>query len=237
MRDHECLAAQRLRMRISSAERISARSSGATLIQGSTSPLARQSAEADPVEALPPMPERDERMGSIQETPKSKTHARHMSLPNLISNEVPPAELRGLKRRSWDVKALVKKLMVKKDGKTLDSATETNDEVPQQKGRRVALSTKNRNALLRPSTATPTAKPVNPDPFTTSTTSVPVPQSVWPPIERRHTPRYYAQESKAKDEERPNTAAKEQKSEDDAARSVKRRSWGAANKLKRRSLF
>ncbi|KAF2818514.1 hypothetical protein CC86DRAFT_433285 [Ophiobolus disseminans] len=246
MHDHERLAIQRTRLRISSADRNSARnsarSSGATLTQEQSPQLTGPSGEAEPIEALPAMPAPlvDERMGStMQET---KKHTRSQSSPTLLSNEMPPMELRGLKRRSWGVRAYVKK-MVGKDSQSEKASgpaqgTDTMEGVVRGSA---ALATKDRNALLRPSTAAP-AKLVTPDPFITSATSVPVPQNVRPGNKRRHTPRYYAspledQKAEAKEGERPRTAAGDMKSKDDTARPSSRKSWGATNKLKRRSMF
>jgi hypothetical protein len=216
MRDHERLAVQRTRLRLASTERTSARSSGTTLIQEISPPSTRPSDEPTLVEALPEMPLIAEasRNNSIQETPKR--HIRSESTPNhwsLMSNDVPPPELRGFRRRSLGLKDFMKK-MVKKDAKT-DSTLES---VPTEaQPTRAALTTKDKNATLRPSTAAP--KIVSEDPFTDS--SMPLPPAVRPENVRIHSPRYYAAQD-ANADERPQTATDEMK-----ASKGSRLSWGA----------
>jgi hypothetical protein len=231
MRDHERLAIQRTRLRISSIEHTSARSSGATLIQELSPPLKKPSVESPPIEDLAPAPviSDNARNNSIQETPKR--HIRSESTPNrlgLMSNEVPPPELRGFRRRSLGLKDLMKK-MVKKDAKA-DAVTEgsmptKDEEAPDSLPVRAALSIKDKNALVRPTTAAP--KMASQDPFYTPPTA-PMPQNIRPANVRRHTPRYYAT-ADATVEIRPQTAAGEVKaSKDDTTISTKRRSWGAS---------
>jgi hypothetical protein len=240
MRDHERLAVQRTRLRISSVEHTSARSSGATLIQELSPPLTNPSDELPPPELAPimPVPTDSPRQNSIQETPKR--HIRSESAPvrtNLMSNEVPPPELRGYKRRSLGLKDFVKK-MVKKDGKaeveppkTASGKEEDAEELPPS---RAPLSTKDKNTQIRPATAAP--KVANQDPFYTAPT-VPVPHNMRPANVRRHTPRYYA-EQEAKNETRPQTAQTETRPQtataemkasksDAATKSIHRLSWGA----------
>jgi hypothetical protein len=236
MRDHERLSVQRTRLRMSSTEHTSARSSGTTLTQDLSPPLPKSTDEVPPIEALPviallPTPTESLRPNSIQETPKR--HIRNESTPNrwsLMSNTAPPPELRGARRRSLGLKDFMKK-MVKKDEKTTiaedpepvqqESTTETHKP-------RAALATRNANATMRPNTAAPIAKTNSQDPFF-DTPTVAVPQGFRPANVRRHTPRYYAgqdakEEEKDKDIERPQTA---KESKDDSSKS-KRRSWGAA---------
>jgi hypothetical protein len=237
MHDHERLAIQRTRLRISSVEHTSARSSGATLIQESSPPLTNPSDELPPPELIPiiPIPTESPRNNSIQETPKR--HLRSESAPvrwNLMSNDIPPPELRGHKRRSLGLKDFVKK-MVKKDSKadveppkTASSKEEDTEELPL---RRAVLSTKDKSDYIRPATAAP--KVANQDPFYT-TPSVPVPHNSRPANIRRHTPRYYA-EQEAEDKARPQTAKAETRPQtatasrgDGVAKSSHRLSWGAS---------
>ncbi|KAH7074009.1 hypothetical protein BKA63DRAFT_46091 [Paraphoma chrysanthemicola] len=246
MRDHERLASQRARQRGTTADRASARSSGATLIQeSSTSPsLTRPSEEIAPIEALPPMPiaaETEGRNDSIQMTPKR--HVRSGSIParlNLISNDAPPAELRGLKRRSLGLKDMMKR-MVKKDAKpdtVTPSTPADHDDPPGNAKSKPILSTKDRNTILRPNTAAPSTK-TSRQPSVQSPRSIDVFDAVRSPIERKHTPRYYAQDSaKDNEPERPSTSGGVLKAgEDETNRPASRKSWGATNKLKRRSLY
>lgn len=238
-RDHERLAAQRTHRRASPAERnhASARSSGTTLIQETSPPLTRPSDETDPIEALPPIhvPSTNERVGQTQQP--HRTHERCGSSPTLIVNDVPPAELRSQKRRSWGVRAYVKKI-VNKDPKATDETYEQGLEPaprPKEESTRgtAALSLRDKNAMLRPNTAAPVELSASPTAFMTPAIArVPVPQNVRSTSESRHPLRYYAtplqeQEAHTKGEERPNTAASEAKSKDKLARSLKRRTWGA----------
>ncbi|KAF2024020.1 hypothetical protein EK21DRAFT_79667 [Setomelanomma holmii] len=240
MRDHERLASQRARQRVTIADRASARSSGATLMQESSPSLTRPSDETAPIEALPPVRAAATphmRNDSIQETPKR--HVRSGSTPsrlNLISNDAPPSELRGLKRRSLGVKDMIRRF-VKKDAEQdpVTPSTPQDNKLNTVKGK-AALSTKDKNALLRPSTAAPTAKS-SIQRSMQSPRSIDVFEAVRPPDERPQTPRYYARGT-AKDQGRPNTAAGDLKAAvDEIGRPASRRSWGATNKLKRRSLY
>lgn len=174
-----------------SGERTSARSS-TTLMSPALPPPTASSARSsttltnelsspsvDPISALSPMPE-EERPSSIQNTP-----TRHIRPDmQLINNDIPPAELRANKRRSWDLRgrgsALVKKIVKR------DASPTTND--------RAALGSKDKNAPVRPKTATPAPpsttskqRPSSDDPFITSALP-PMP----PAYQRRVTPRYYA---------------------------------------------
>jgi hypothetical protein len=227
MRDHENLAVQRTRLRLSSVERTSARSSGATLIQELSPQLTRPSDEPAQIEATPqlPLPSDDSRNNSIQATPKR--HVRSESTPNrwsLMSNDVPPPELRGFRRRSLGLKDLMKK-MVKKDPKADAEPEPVSDEKPKS---RAALAPRDKNASLRPNTAAP--KMVSADPFTDS--SVPLPAGMRPAKAKqanvnKNTQRYYATQD-SKDKERPQTATGEMKAnKDETGRPASRLSWGA----------
>lgn len=231
MRDHEQLSVQRNRLCIPSVEHASARSSGTTLIQEVSPPLTKPVIEPPIIEALPPMPDSsdDMRANSIQETPKR--HLRSESTPNrwhLMSNDIPPPELRGFRRRSLGLKDLMKK-MVGKETKVED-VTEPNqakeeEETADLPSSRDALSAKDKNASIRPATAAP--KVSDQDPFYTPQ-ALPAPQSIRSANVRRHTPRYYAAQDASKDK-RPQTAAADVKaSKDDTSVSTKRRSWGAS---------
>ncbi|KAH7412107.1 hypothetical protein DE146DRAFT_266334 [Phaeosphaeria sp. MPI-PUGE-AT-0046c] len=237
MRDHERLAIQRTRTQFPSIDHASARSSGTTLIHELSPPLTKSSVENPPVETLPSISDDDEelRNNSIQETPKR--HLRSESTPNrfhLMTTDVPPPELRGSRRRSLGVRDFVKK-MVRKDTKSdppFELMNPRNVETPDMATGRSALSTKDRNAAIRPATAAP--KPA----YHNSLHTAPVAPTTQKPVPvRRRTPRYYAA-SDGKAEARPQTAAGEAKvSNDDMGIASKRRSWGSGNKLKRRSLY
>jgi hypothetical protein len=227
MLDHERLALHRTRQRVISADRpdrMSARSSSATLIQAPelspTLPLTR-AAEAEPEpEAVGALPMVEEREGSIQETPKR--HLRSMSEKvdrsrwSLMSQDVPPPELRELKhskRRSWGVR-MVKKI-VGKDANEDELSTGNREERPVTRRetikRALGTSALGKNATtVRPSTAAPAPTLVNPlslNPLTPTT-------SRSPNAKRRSpsTPRYYATKSstdltkKSKEVERPQTS-------------------------------
>jgi hypothetical protein len=216
MRDHERLAVQRTRLRLASTERTSARSSGTTLIQEISPPLTRPSGEFVLAEALPGMPLIAEasRNDSIQETPKRHIRSESTSQRwSLMSNDVPPPELRGFRRRSLGLKDFMKK-MVKKDAK----AESTLDSVPNEAQlTRAALTAEDKNAPLRPNTAAP--KMISEDPFTES--SMALPAAVRPENVRVNSPRYYAAQDVNVDT-RPQTATGEMK-----ASKGSRLSWGA----------
>ncbi|KAF1917791.1 hypothetical protein BDU57DRAFT_555555 [Ampelomyces quisqualis] len=245
-RDHERLSVQANHLRIPSVEHASARSSGPTLIPDLISPLTKPAVESVIVKALSSMPvsSDDVRNNSIQETPKR--HIRSEDPPNrwhLMSNEVPPPELRGFRRRSLGLKDFVKKI-VKKEPK-IEDAMEPNqakeEEATNLSNNRAALSTKDRDAsILR---ATVASKLPDQDPFHTPQAD-PASQTIRATNIRRHTPRYYTAQD-ASNAERPQTAAAAEMttSKDDTSVSTKRRSWSASqltsprNKLKRRSLY
>lgn len=232
MLDHERLASQRTRQRIVSADRTSARSSGATLIQELSPALTRPSDERTPVEALPTMPVVVESQSneSIQMTPRR--HLRSESTPNrwsLMSNDVPPPELRETKasrRKSLGLKGLMKRI-VRKDTEVDKSAgnktTENNEVNEMDKSRmRNALALKDKNVSLRPKSAVPTSMVgTTVTQSATHATTAALQEDVRPLNSRKNTPRYYANQQ-AKDNERPTTAVG-----DEAVRPVSRRSWAA----------
>jgi hypothetical protein len=256
MRDRERLSLQRThtRLRISSVDQNSARSSGATLIQESSPPLTNPSDERALAEMPPilPMPTEspnndntrnissndNTRNNSIQETPKR--HLRSESAPvqqDLMSNDVPPPELRGMKRRSLGLKDLMKK-MVKMDMKSDDVTPRTSiskeEDIPEVQPMRGA-SSKDKNAHVRPSTAGPNM--VTQDQFYTPP-STPTPQSARPSSLRRLTPRYYAEQEAAKKEAKPQAAQTPSRPQTatgnasatkaDAGSASKRFSWGTS---------
>ncbi|CAO2648691.1 Nn.00g079580.m01.CDS01 [Neocucurbitaria sp. VM-36] len=244
MLDHERLASQRTRQRVVTADRTSARSSGATLIQESTPRLTRRSDEPVTAEVLPPMPSLVESNSneSIQLTPKR--HVRSVSTPNrwsLISNDVPPPELRELKstrRKSLGFKDLMKR-MVRKDNKSMEvkvrDGEKINEDVQDTSHMENTRVPKGLNGLLRSKTASSStaataaidASEERPHTPTKRSTSQRDAQSDL----RGDTRRYYATEG-VKGNERPKTATAEE-----ASRPVSRRSWAATNKLKRKSLY
>lgn len=232
MLDHERLASQRTRQRVASTDRTSARSSGATLIQELSPQLIRPSDERSPTEGMPPMPALVESRSdeSIQQTPTR--HIRSKSSPirrSLISQDVPPPELRELKsvkRRSLGFKDFMKKI-VRKDSAS-DSAHDRearpqNEDDSEGPKPRNSVANEGKRTLFRPRTANPaseSARPVTPNATHKSTVST-IPENIKMPTLRRNTPRYYATEN-AKEDDRPKTAIG-----DDTARPSSRRSWAA----------
>ncbi|KAJ4370035.1 hypothetical protein N0V83_005799 [Neocucurbitaria cava] len=220
MLDHERLASQRTRQRVATVDRTSARSSGATLIQDLSPQLTRRSDEPAPIDALPPIPSLMESNSndSIQLTPKR--HLRSISTPNrwsLMSNDVPPPELRELKtarRKSIGLKDLMKRMI----GKDERSSGDKNSVDPKERSH----TSKGISAILRPKTAASTAVAVQYDEVQPQTpTNTSDPQGDELSKQKRDTPRYYATHD-AKVDERPKTAAA-----DEASRPVSRRSWAA----------
>ncbi|KAL1602338.1 hypothetical protein SLS60_005754 [Paraconiothyrium brasiliense] len=153
MLDHERLARHRARNRTTSAEHTSARSSSATLIHEPPQPPAVTA----PAEEEPPLPARPVSVApttptssSIQGTPER--HLRRDPPPNrlsMISNDVPPVELRHSRRKSLTLKGLMRKIVRKDEDEVADK---TAVETPRPK---TALTPKDKNALLRPKTAAP----------------------------------------------------------------------------------
>ncbi|KAL6705237.1 hypothetical protein ACN47E_007197 [Coniothyrium glycines] len=241
MLDHERLALQRTRQRIISLDRTSARSK-----------------EPTNLEALPAMPIAQEaaRASSIPET--SNRHRRSQSNPdqlNLTSTTTSPPDPRDLKkshRRSLGLKDLMRKIVRKDPDPSPPVAVEAEAEAPpstphtpthnlDRTRMRNALNPKDTNApLRRPQTAVPTpSKPFVHDAVpAASPSTAPVPQSVKPRTEKRRSLRYYARPS-------PSPSAMEQGSlhvassdgvDGEESRPSSRRSWGATNRLVRRSL-
>ncbi|PVH94025.1 hypothetical protein DM02DRAFT_603126 [Periconia macrospinosa] len=160
MLDHERLAKHRHRQRTTSAERThtSARSSGATLI---TDP----SAANEPITSSPddpPLPARPVSLTptlSIQRTPERHVRSDTANRPSLITNDVPPAELRSTRRKSLTIKSLMKKLVNKDDSATVtDMPTPTTTTAPTAKPEKNKLAKEKRKSLpppnVRPRTAT-----------------------------------------------------------------------------------
>ena len=232
MRDHERLASQRARQRMTTADRASVRSSGVTLIQELSPSLTRPSDDTSPIEALPPMPVHvasEPRTDSMQKTPKR--HMRSRSTPdrlNLTSNDAPASESRGSKRRSLGLKDMMKRI-VKKDTKpdAANTSTPVNTGIqPENVRGKTPLSTKDKNTILRPSTAGPTTKSLEQQ-AVHSPRSVEVLDAVRPQVERSHTPRYYAADAaKENGPERPSTAAANMKADQDGNRQPTSRNWG-----------
>ncbi|KAF2243496.1 hypothetical protein BU26DRAFT_399536, partial [Trematosphaeria pertusa] len=153
MLDHERLAQHRARQRNSSAEQHhSARSSGATLI---TEPITITNMEE-------PMPARplsiDPTESSIRGTPERHLRSDNTNRFSLISNDVPPAELRSSRRKSLTLKGLMRKITRRDDdadeGKSAKSESkEREKEKDKERPKTAALAPKDKNALMRPKTA------------------------------------------------------------------------------------
>lgn len=244
MHDHERLAIQRTRQRVSPIDYTSARSSGATLITELSPQLTTRPVEAStPVENVSRMPDSEpERNNSIQSTPKR--HIRSESAPNrvnLISTDIPPAELRHSRRKSLGLRGFVRKIVrkdesfsiAKDEGKENAPPVHVNKREPTEKAeskneKRPVLGAKDHNTILRrPQTASPALSLSLSSKIATNETTPPV----RPGIQRTSTPRYYAVETSPKPlEERPVTAAPTAQSKTDdavASRVGSRRSWGA----------
>lgn len=234
IREHERLASYRARHRLLSAEHLSARSSGSTLIpldpssRTSSSDFARTEARLEPVPVVPAIIEQ-ERSSSIQETPKRhlrKQPSTHRETVNMISNDIPPAQLRipsnskTSKRRSMSLKGFMKR-MVKKE-KDTDVQEQPNKPVTEEKEKekerqKHALADKNRNMMMRPKTSSSETAPTKPllvnrlpEVEVRRPTTSTLPKNIRPEMKRRSTPRYYATLSKD-DILRPQTSAGELK--------------------------
>ncbi|KAJ4348839.1 uncharacterized protein N0V89_010217 [Didymosphaeria variabile] len=151
MLDHERLARHRARNRTTSAEHTSARSSSATLIHEPPQPPTVPAEEEPPLPARPvPITPTTPTPSSIQGTPER--HLRREPPPtrlSMISNDVPPAELRHSKRKSLTLKGLMRKIVRKDEDEVADNPVV---ESPRPK---TALVPKDKNAMLRPKTAAP----------------------------------------------------------------------------------
>jgi hypothetical protein len=172
MLDHERLAQHRSRpqYRNSSAEHTSARSSATLFTDAQT---------AQPITSDEPLPARPVSVAttpvhtpttSIQNTPERLTRndpQRH----SMINNELPPAELRGARRKSLTLKGLMKKFVRKDDEEPFPNVSIPTTE--KQERPKTALMPKDRNLLVRPQTAT--AAPTKASKDDTKTRSVPAP--------------------------------------------------------------
>ena len=114
--DHERLVAQRSRPRIPSAEYISARTSGATLInEHSPPPRLTPSDDAPPVPVAPMLG--SPILGSVQQRDTARLHRRNHSdtQRHSLTDQTAPADMRHAKRRSGlGLRDMVKRI-VKKD--------------------------------------------------------------------------------------------------------------------------
>lgn len=154
MLDHERLARHRARNRTTSAEHASARSSGATLITEPVNP-------ALPIPPLPseeeaPLPARPvsiapETSNSIQGTPERHLRRDPQNRLSMISNDLPPDELRHSRRRSLTLKGLMRKI-------TRRDEEEIQTKVVESPRPKTALMPKDKNSLMRPKTAAPKDK-------------------------------------------------------------------------------
>ncbi|KAJ4289852.1 hypothetical protein N0V90_011184 [Kalmusia sp. IMI 367209] len=164
MLDHERLALHRARTRTTSAEHhTSARSSGATLITDPPTIIPSDPIPPIPIstsnEDDPPFPARPISIAPLTPTTSTSiqgTPERHIRQPTLnrlsmISNDVPPAELRHKRHKSLTLKGLMRKITRKDDLDEQERAT--LEESPRPK---TALMPKDKNALMRPKTAAPT---------------------------------------------------------------------------------
>ncbi|KAF2016760.1 hypothetical protein BU24DRAFT_392126 [Aaosphaeria arxii CBS 175.79] len=181
MLDHERLAHHRARQRISSGDYTSARSSGATLI---TEPiLTPPSASSDvplptrPMATIPSdssiqmTPERMRRAPSPSPLRIDTSIANIASPPrsNMISTDIPPPELRSAhtRRKSLTLKGLMRKMARRDTDATVTPHTGKDQEdikdkekvdTPHQRPK-TALVPKDKNASLRPQTATAHTEP------------------------------------------------------------------------------
>ncbi|KAF2652810.1 hypothetical protein K491DRAFT_569941, partial [Lophiostoma macrostomum CBS 122681] len=168
MLDHERLAQHRARQRTSTgtADHTSARSSGATLI---TEPV---QVFTDTETPLPTRPATIATDFSVHSTPETNTavdtpvtptpadRKPHANRFSLITNDVPPPELRSSRRKSLNIKSLMRKMAGKETGdKDKDSRKaqvvrkEQAKETQTQQRPRTALAPKDKNAPLRPRTS------------------------------------------------------------------------------------
>ena len=162
MLDHERLAQHRSRQRTSSAEHASARSSATLFTDAQNQSQAITSDEplpARPVSNLALTPTHTPTT-SIQNTPERylRTDPQRRSM---ISNDVPPPELRGVRRKSLTFKGLMKKLVRRDEVEEKEANDEkTAKEEKKEERPKTALMPKDRNVLIRPRTAaaTPTSK-------------------------------------------------------------------------------
>jgi hypothetical protein len=168
MLDHERLAQHRARQRTSTgtADHTSARSSGATLI---TEPV---HVYTDAETPLPTRPATIATDFSVHSTPETNTAVDTPVTPtpidrkpnanrfSLITNDVPPPELRSSRRRSLNLKGLMRKMTGKETGdkekaRPMTGYKESKKEKEREKEQRpkTALAPKDKNAPLRPQTS------------------------------------------------------------------------------------
>jgi hypothetical protein len=156
MLDHERLAQHRARQRNSSADHASARSSATPFTDAQVQTVTSdEPLPARPVTNIPTpthMPST-----SIQNTPERHLRSDPQKL-SMISNDLPPPELRGVRRKSLTLKGLMKKFVRKDemDEELENDNSTTKKETKDRERPRTALMPKNRNVLMRPRTAVPT---------------------------------------------------------------------------------
>jgi hypothetical protein len=164
MLDHERLAQHRSRQRNSSAEHTSARSSATLFTDAQNQSMAATSDEplpARPVSiAYTPM---HTPTTSIQNTPERHLRDDRQDR-NMISNDVPPPELRGVRRKSLTFKGLMKKFVRKDDEADVKDKSAKDQKLAKEEKRekerpKTALMPKDKNALVRPKTAAATPTP------------------------------------------------------------------------------
>ncbi|KAF2464597.1 uncharacterized protein BDR25DRAFT_296535 [Lindgomyces ingoldianus] len=153
MMDHERLAKYRARDRnsnsSSSADHMSARSSGATLI---TEPVHLVMQSEVPLPDRPATVVGESGMVvSAADTPKTNSlvDSPRANGFSMISNDTPPLELRSSRRKSLTLKGLMRKMGRKEH----DEATEKEVERRDRPKTALALGPKDKNAALRPKTA------------------------------------------------------------------------------------
>jgi predicted nucleic acid-binding Zn-ribbon protein len=197
----------------------------------STTPAPSVNDELVTSKAIPPLlisiqndPETD-RNNSIQLTPTR--HLRQEPPSNrwsLMSNDIPPPELRQSRRKSLGFKGLMKKI-IRKDTKTEKVVTEE-----EKSESRTALGSRNRSSGVRPRTAATnrtTRKRVVQEFFHAPAVKG-VPRDVGPPNERGSGTRYCTAQSQSEVGYRPKTAAGGFDADNtEAGRLENRRSWGA----------
>ena len=190
MLDHERLAQHRSRQRTTSAEHTSARSSGATLI---TDPIIQVITKSD--EPLPPRPVTLVEDSSVQATPQSKSKAE-TSRVSMISNNIPPPELRGNRKKRLSLKGFMRKITDRDSGAESTKASKVKETPKEQPRPKTALAPKDKNALIRPQTAavpiTKAEKPMRPQTAAPATTAAPAKENKAP------TRYYMAQEHLSK---------------------------------------
>lgn len=156
MLDHERLARNRTRNRTVSTENASARSSGATLITEPSNhvlsvrptSLEEPPLPARPVSIAPDTP------NSIQGTPERLLRQDNPNRLSLISNDVPPSELRHARHRSLNLKGFMRKI-ARRDEDGEEKAEKDERRVIENRRPKTALLPKDKNTFIRPKTASP----------------------------------------------------------------------------------